>query len=457
MGGLFGAIQVSLQNLSNMQTALSVVNENVANVNTPGYSRKRIIYAPGPYEQRTFGMIGTGAEIERVESIRDLFLESRIGQEYQAKGFFEGQQFGVSQLETIVAATDGSGVPDQLSKFFDSFLELAGDPSSSSLRQVAITEGQQLAQRIRSSAARLDALDEANRARVEDSVNTVNGLLNDIAKINVKLQPLLQQGLDGGPLYDERQQLLYQLNEEMSVQVSEDQSYNMVISTTSGRLLLMGTDVTGMSAQQTMDGMAILHEGTDISSEINSGKMGGLLDFQKSTLASTRSALNSLAAELVATVNAAHQNGIDLDGNAGGDFFTATAGNEARTISVALTDFRKLAAAAPGTGVGDGTNAQALADLRDLKVAGLDNETFGDYYSQIVFEVGMASKGIQSNLDLQDQILQQLENQRESVSGVSLDEEAVNLMQYQRSYQASSKLLQVLDELLKETLNIVNP
>ncbi len=455
MGGLFGAIQVSLQNLSNMQTGLSVVNENVANVNTPGYSRKRIVFAPGPYDQRPFGMLGTGAQIERVESIRDYFLESRIGQEYQAKGFYEGQQFGVSQLETIVGSSDGSGIPDQLSKFFDAFLELASEPSSSSLRQVAMTEGEQLAQTIRGTVDRLDSLDEANRSRIEDSVATVNGVLQRIADINVKLQPILKRGQDGGPLYDERAQLLNQLNEEMSVQVSVDQSYNMIISTTSGRLLLMGSDVTGLSTQKTMDGVSVMHEGTDITSEISSGKMGGLIDFQTSTLASTRTALNSLAAELASAVNAAHHNGVDLDGNPGGDFFTVTAGNEARSIDVALTDFRQLAAGAPGTGIGDGTNAQALADLRDAPIAGLGNEAFGDYYSQIVFDVGMASRGIQANLSLQDKVLQQLENQRESVSGVSLDEEAVNLLQYQRSYQASSKLLRVLDSLLEETLNIV--
>ena len=455
MGGLFGAIQVSLQNLSNMQTGLSVVNENVANVNTPGYSRKRIIFAPGPYDQRPFGMLGTGAQIERVESIRDYFLESRIGQEYQAKGFYEGQEFGVSQLETIVGSSDGSGIPDQLSKFFDAFLELASEPSSSSLRQVAMTEGDQLAQTIRGTVDRLDSLDEANRSRIEDSVATVNGVLQRIADINVKLQPILKRGQDGGPLYDERAQLLNQLNEEMSVQVSVDQSYNMIISTTSGRLLLMGSDVTGLSTQKTMDGVSVMHEGTDITSEISSGKMGGLIDFQTSTLASTRTALNSLAAELASAVNAAHHNGVDLDGNPGGDFFTVTAGNEARSIDVALTDFRQLAAGAPGTGIGDGTNAQALADLRDAPIAGLGNEAFGDYYSQIVFDVGMASRGIQANLNLQDKVLQQLENQRESVSGVSLDEEAVNLLQYQRSYQASSKVLRVLDSLLEETLNIV--
>ncbi len=455
MGGLFGSIQISLQNLSNMQTGLSVVSENVANVNTPGYSRKRIIFAPGPYDQRPYGMLGTGALIDRVESVRDYFLESRIGQEYQAQGFYEGQQFGVNQLETIMGATDGSGISGQLTRFFDSLLELAGEPSSSSLRQVVLTEGDQVAQSIRSTVARLDALDEANRARLEDSVNTVNVLLERIAQVNEKLQPVLKRGQDGGPLYDERQQLLNQLNEEMSVQVSVDASYNMIITTTSGRLLLMGSDVTGMSAQKTMDGIAIMYEGTDIGQEISGGKMGGLLDFQGSTLASTRSALNSLASELVSTVNSSHQAGVDLDGNAGGDFFGATAGDEARSISLVLTDFRNLAAAAPGAGIGDGTNVQAMADLRDFQVPGLGSETFGDYYSQIVFDVGMASRGIQTNLNLQEKILDQLETQRESVSGVSLDEEAVNLMQYQRAYQASSKLLQVLDSLLEETLNIV--
>lgn len=455
MGGLLGAIQLSLQNLSNMQTGFSVVNDNVSNINTPGYSRKRVVFTPGPIDVRPFGMLGTGATIESVESIRDYFLESRIGQEYQARGFYEGQQYGISHLETIVAASDGSGISDQLSSFFDSFLELAGDPSSSSLREVVLTEAGQLAQGIRSTVSRLDSLNEANRTRIEDSVNTVNGLIDRIAEINVKLQPLLKSGRDGGSLYDERQLLLNQLNEELDVQVSVDQSYNMVISTSSGHLLVMGTDSSHLTTQRTMDGISILHEGTDITSEVSSGKIGGLLDFQQSTLASTQDALNTLASELASAVNSIHHEGVDLDGDAGGDFFSVNPGEEARSIAVVLTDYRQIAAAAPGSGIGDGTNAQALADLRDSRIVGLDNQEFGSFFSQIVFDVGMAANGVQSNLDLQDKVLGQLETQREGVSGVSLDEEAVKLMQYQRSYQASSRLLQILDSLLEETINII--
>jgi flagellar hook-associated protein 1 FlgK len=112
------------------------------------------------------------------------------------------------------------------------------------------------------------------------------------------------------------------------------------------------------------------------------------------------------------------------------------------------------AAGAPGA-IGDGANAQALADLRDQGIAGLGDQTLRDFYSQLLFRTGLASRSARSNLQLQDQVLNQLKSQRESVSGVSLDEEAVNLMQYQRSYQASAKLIRVLDSLLEETLNLV--
>lgn len=455
MGGIFGALQVSLKNLTNMQAAISVVNENVANANMPGYSRKRIVFEPGRYEQRPYGLIGTGAEIQQIESVRDIFVEKRILAETQTMGFFEGQQYGVIQLETVLGTTDGQGVPDELSKFFDAFLELASDPSSLSLRQVVLAQGDALARRIRSTMAQLDALEESNKTRIEDAVNEINGLLHQIAKINVKLQPMLNLGQDGGPLYDQRQLLLNQLAEKIDIQVQTDQSYNMILTTSSGRLLLMGTEVTELSVDRTATSVSVEYGGTDITSEIANGELGGLLEFQHTTLAAAKDGLNALARELVAAVNTVHSGGVDLDGNPGGDFFTAAAGEEARTIAVALTDRRLVAAAAPGAGIGDGTNAQALADIRDRRIASLDNQTLNEYYSQLVFEVGLAGRSVESNIQFQDRVLRQLETQRESVSGVSLDEEAVNLLQYQRSYQASARLIRVLDSLLEDTLNIV--
>jgi flagellar hook-associated protein 1 len=455
MSGIFGALHLSLRSLTNMQTGISVVNENVANLTTEGYSRRRIVFAPGPVEERPFGVLGSGAEILRIQSIRDVFIEARILAEHRAKGFYQGQQLGVTQLETIVAGAEGARISDQLSRFFDSFLDLAGEPSSAALRQIVIAEGSQLAWSIQNTAVQLDTLDAGNQHRIEDSVHNINDLLSRIGQINLKLVPMLNRGQDGGTLYDERQLLLNQLSEELSVQVQVDQSSNMIISTPSGRLLLVGSEAYTLGVTRTDTGATVTHRDGDISAEIGGGKLGGLLDFQNNTLQSARAAINELAAHLVAVVNEAHENGFDLDGNAGGAFFSAVPGEEARTIALAVSDHRAIAAAGPGVGIGDGSNAQALADLRDLRVSGLGDQTLRDFYSQIVFDVGLASRGIQTNLNFQDKVLRQLEAQRESVSGVSLDEEAVNLLQYQRSYQASARLIRVLDQLLEETLNLV--
>jgi flagellar hook-associated protein 1 len=234
MGGLFGALQTSLNTLSNMQRGISVVNENVANVNTEGYSRRRVIFSPGPVQVTTYGVLGSGAEIDRIQSIRDVFVEARILAERQNTGFYLGQQFGVTQLETIVAGADGARISDQLSRFFDSFLDLASDPSSASLRQVVIAEGGQLAWSIKNTASQLATLDAANQQLIEDTVRNVNDLLSRIGQLNQKLVPILNQGQDGGSLYDERQLLLSQLSEQLGVQVQVDESSNMVISTHSG-------------------------------------------------------------------------------------------------------------------------------------------------------------------------------------------------------------------------------
>ncbi len=455
MGGIFGALQMSLRTLSNMQTGIQIVNENVANVNTEGYSRKRVLFTSSEVEIRTFGTLGTGAEIERIQSIRDAYLESRILAESQAWGFYDGRRTALSQLETLVAGTEGANISEQLSRFLDAFLELSGDPSSIALRESVLAEANQLAWTFRNASAQLDLLDQSNRTQITDVVGTVNDLLRQIGEVNAKLMPILNRGIDGGTLYDERQKLLGQLSELVNIQIQVDTSNNMIISTTTGKLLLVGSEPATLTVEQASEGSVIKLAGVDISADFTSGKLGGLLSFQRENLAETRTTLDDLARELAAAVNQVHANGYDLDGNAGATFFTATAGAEASTLTLSLTDPRGVAAAGAPGAIGDGVNAQALADLRDLPIAGLGDQTLRDFYSQLLFRTGLASRSARSNLLLQDQVLNQLEGQRESVSGVSLDEEAVNLMQYQRSYQASAKLIRVIDSLLEETLNLV--
>jgi len=454
MSGLFDGLRVSLNSLSNWQTAMSVISDNVANVNTEGYSRKRIIMESLPGEMLPYGTLTNGAEISRIQSVRDGFLERRILAELQELGTLKGQEFGLRQIESIFSGV-GAGIPDQLSVFYNSFLELSADPSSITLRQGVISSGENLASAIRDTAHNLDTLDLDSRAQIKDSVKKVNELLNRIARINDELGAAEARGIDGGALLDERNRLVRELSEEIGILTYTTESGTQVITTTSGKNLLAGSRVTELEVADAAAGPQITYKGQDITAEIKSGKLGGYLNFQFTHLPTFKTALNNFATELAASVNAVHQNGIDLDGNAGVDFFSVTSGNEARSIAVELTDPRTVAASAPGTGVGDGTIAQQIADLRDQTAAGLGDQSLNGFYSQLIFEVGLENRFVVGSLETQSSILSDLSAQRESISGVSLDEEAVNLLQFQRSYQASARVIQVIDLLLEETINLI--
>lgn len=455
MGGILGALQMSLRTLSNMQTGLQVVSENVSNVNTEGYSRKRVVFTSTEPDVQTFGVMGTGAIVQRVMAIRDSYLESRIQTELQTFGYHEGRQTSLSQLQTLISGSEGANVSEQLSRFLDSFLELAGDPSSVPLRESVLAEAQQLTWTFQNSAAQVNLMEQGTRTRIRDTVDTINNLLTELGDVNSKLTPILQRGLDGGSLFDQRQLILNELNSLANIQVTLDASNNMIVSTQQGSLLLVGSETIPLSVDESSGGAAIIYQGQDISSEFSSGALGGLLDFQGGTLTDTRNDLDSMARELVALFNQTHQAGFDLDGNPGQALFSAVSGQESSTIKLEVSDARLVAAAGAAGAVGDGRNAQALADLRDEAVSGLGGQTLRDFYAQTLFDVGLATRSSRSNLALQQKVLAELEGQREGVSGVSLDEEAVNLMQYQRTYQASAKLIRVLDSLLEETLGLV--
>jgi len=454
MSGLFDGLRVSLSSLSNWQTAMSVVSDNVANVNTEGYSRKRVVLESIPGDLLPYGTLTDGAEISRIESVRDGFLERRILAELQEFGTLKGQEFGLQQIESIFSGV-GAGIPDQLSAFYNSFLELAADPSSISLRQAVISTGENLTSAIRETAQNLDVLDLDSRAQIKDSVEKVNDLLVRIGQINDQLVPVEARGIDGGALLDERNRLVRELSEEIGILTYVTESGTHVITTTSGKNLLTGSRVTKLEVAEEAAGPQILYQGQDITSEIRSGKLGGYLTFQLNHLPTFKEALNRFAAELAAGVNGVHQSGMDLDGNPGTAFFSVTSGNESRTISVDLSNPRNVAASVPGAGVGDGTIAQEIADLRDQTFSALAGQSLNGFYSQLIFEVGLESRFVEGSLETQSNILADLSARRESVSGVSLDEEAVNLLQFQRSYQASARVIQVIDLLLEETINLI--
>jgi flagellar hook-associated protein 1 len=456
MSGLFGSLSIGIKTLSNMQAAIAVVNDNIANVNTEGYSRKRVIFASSKPEYHTYGTVGTGADISRVESIRSGFLEKRLLGELHVRGNLTGQKFALEQVESILYNEGRPGISDQMSRFFNAFSELAANPASLANRQVVIGEGTKLATAIASAYQAISSLRQDNRIEARNAVDEVNLLLEQIARLNLELSPLISQGQDGGSLADQRQVLMNRLAEQIDFVSYRTESGSMTITTSGGTPLVIGAEFSKLQVDESNSGFKIRVAGNDITSQLTGGRLSAYLGLDNITIPGYLTALDTLAQSIADQVNAVHREGVALDGvTTGQDFFTYDAANKARTLRVALTSAELVAAGSAGSGPADGTFAQRIADLRDQPVAALGNNTFSGYFSELIFQIGLDSRYVNDNLASQEKIILQLQNQRDSVSGVSLDEEAISLIEYQRAYQASSRFIMVVNQLLDETMNLI--
>jgi flagellar hook-associated protein 1 FlgK len=193
---------------------------------------------------------------------------------------------------------------------------------------------------------------------------------------------------------------------------------------------------------------------TSLSPVIQSGRLKGLLDVRDQTIPSLQASLDTLASEVVTQVNQQHRLGFGLDGSTNQDFF-APAGTTASTIAVSLVNVRQIAASSTAAGVpGNNANALALAGLRHADIASFGNVTFQEYYSTIAGNFGSIAQGVDGNLRAQAILHDQLTSRRASISGVSMDEELANLLQYQRSFEAASRMIVVADEMFQTILSI---
>ena len=456
MSGIFDSLRAGARTLSSLETALAVVSENVANVNTPGYSRRRPVFESSQVGTFSFGVLGNGVEIGRISSTRNNLIETRILGELQRRGNLNGQRFTLEQIETVLYGSEGSGVSQQISRFFDSFLELESNPASVEFRQSVLAEGQRTADVIKNASQAIASLEANNRAEARNSVSHANSILKQLAKVDAEVTSLRRQETDAGPLQDQQEQLLRQLAEEIDFHYYQTDQGLHVTTVGTGRLLMHGHTAHTIELDETSGAFTLEVDGVDITSSVNEGRLGGTLELQSQVFPSFRGELNTLAATLADKVNTLHQSGEGLDDVSGRDFFTFIAGSEATTLAVdsALLPSH-IAAGAIGSGPGNGVVAQQIADLRNTSLTELGDRTFSEFFSELVFDAGLAAREVQEDMAGQDRVLTQLENQRDSFSGVSLNEEAVNMIQYQRSFQATARVMRTLDELLAETMNLI--
>lgn len=455
MGSLFGTLGIALTGMEASRGAVEITSNNIANVNTPGYSREQANLIENPTVQVGNLIFGTGVNLGQTTSIRDSLLDQRLDQENQSASQLNSFLGLANQVQSLFNETSGSGLQAPLTAFFNSLTQLTTDPSNSTYRQAVITAGQNLASDIQTNSSNLQSLQANADLSVVQSVNQVNDLTSQIASLNVQISNHVGVGQSAGQFIDQRTLLVNQLSGLINITETNANDGSLTIATSNGAPLVDEGQSFALTTQINPNTTFhdVYSQNTDLTSIISGGALGGLIQARDQSIPGVLNQLDTLTYNLETSVNTQSRAGFDANGTAGVNFFTqpTSAAGAASSVAVAITDPNLVAASSDGT-AGSNGNALALANLQNQKIVA--GQTPLNYYSNLVFQIGNQVSQAQTEQTAVGLVQQQLTDQQGSVSGVSLDEEAVNLIRYQGAYQASANVVNVVNQLLTTTMNV---
>lgn len=471
MGGLSSAINTGATSLQVNQKQIEVTGSNIANVDTEGYSRQYAEKTTYPSVNRGGFFIGQGVTITDISRQYNTFVSKQLTDKSVDFGFENSQTATFSELERIFSIGDDN-LSGEMDTFFDSWQELSTDPTDIVLRDVVIQQGASLAEKFNSMADEIDSTQNNISAEITSKVEDTNGKLEQLAELNDRIFTIESNGQSANAARDQRDIILQDLAETIGAESYELSSGMINVQLPTGLPLVNGNTASTIIASETGSELNLqlktANTTRDLDKDSLGGEFSGLLYMRDEFIPSLEGQLDQMAYTVINKVNDVHEAGGALDGTTGNIFFAehnnpnAPVGQEwlgaARNISVAIDDPNKIAAAkaaAPGENVlvGDNTNALAIADLGyGLTIDGADS--FDSFYGKMVSEIGIASNQNQLNLGGAEDALVQVKNLRDGYAGVSLDEEMIDLMQFQRNYQSAAQYLSIVDELMGDLINM---
>jgi flagellar hook-associated protein 1 len=449
---ILGILNIGTTALLASKNALNTTSNNIANASTPGYTRQSVILSSLPSGLTSItGTSGNGVMVSNITRMYDSFTTLQLRNEKSASSYWNSYSNYAGSIENIFNETSETGIGPAITSFFNAWQQVAQDPGNSVQRSSLINAGQYLASRINGAYNSLADQQTQIYKNSQDLVTQVNNISQQIYNLNEKIVSS-PGALD---LQDQRDALIEELNQITRVSTIEDGSgrYNVYAG---GAVLVDASGSYDMSLALDVNNNMQFSVGTNnINNQMTGGELKANLDARDTAIAGYITQLNTFATAFSNAINAQQAAGFDLGGIAGTNFFTApTALYAARDMRVAITDPNDIAASGTLTGVpGDNTNALAMADLANSVI--IAGSTPIDYYSSIVAAAGADAQSANTYVKFQTSLVNQLETQRQSTSGVNLDEEAVNLVQYQKSFEAAAKLITTGNDLLATIIGMI--
>ena len=471
MSNLLAALTTAGNALGVFQQALDVVQNNITNSTTPGYAKQSLNLTAQPFD--TAGGLAGGVAARGLDSARNEFAEEEVRRQMQSLGRYQAQSEGLSSLENLFDVSGDSGIPADLNALFQSFSAWSVSPSSASARQAVIAGASRLAGDIHSLAGSLAASSQDIQGQIGSTVERINQLAAAIQQANVqrRREGSADPGLDAG-----LHASLEELAGLVDITTVSQADGTVTVLLRGGSPLVVGDTQYSVSAgvaalpgatnPQAAPSSRILDwQGADITDWIQGGKLGGMLDVRNRVLPSLLGdGRQSGSLNLFASAFADAVNGILQSGSTGPE------AGAAKGLALFVYDASDATAAARTFALnpaitGDGlapVDAAGNANGNAIQLAGLANSansiagfSFGDFFSQIAAGVGRESATAQTGQQAQERVVTQTRTLRDHVSGVSLDEQAILLLQFQRSYQAVARLLTTIDGIMDTTINLI--
>ena len=462
--GITSILNIARNALFVQQSALQVLSNNIANVNTPGYARQTAVLNEADSVMTDGGLLGNGVRVEQIISNYDKYLEYSMAKQYTSMEEQMTYEKFFTRIESVLDEGN-SQLTSNITAFFNAWQTLSADPLSSVARADVAMNGANVAQGIRNIYTQLKGLQAEADSNVASQITDINNLLASIAEFNKKTYETAVDGAEGSSFKTQGLAALQELSGKMNIQYFEDQNGGLTVMTGDGKILVEKGTVYELSAQKDVadnfyhvywQGNSV--NSVDISGAVTGGSLKSLMDLRSNQINGFIDDINNLAQSLMTEVNAVHSTGYGAGGMTGVNFFEDMTRDFAANLDLSdeiKADSRYIAASSSASNRSNNDIALVLAGLgsSDVTIGG-KTTTYVSYSASIASTVGNLSRNASNLSQYHQNLMEIVKNQRESVSGVSIDEEMSNLIKFQYAYQASARLINTADALMQALMEI---
>lgn len=459
MPTISSGISIALQAVLAHSQALEVIEHNVANASTPGYRRQSaVLTASAPYSINGSeygygaGQKGAGVTVAQIDRFHLEFFDRRYRSVSAETGNWEAQSGILTELESTLAETTDDGLLPKLDQFWAGWQSLSDDPTNVSLRSALLDDAASLSNAFNRRATQIGQLRSDQNLVVGSKVDEINSLADQVSSLNAEISRVLSTGEQPNDLLDKRDLALDELA-KLSGAVSFDQKNGEVTVSIGGHMLVVGHDTYKLHTQANAADTSVMDVRWSDNQQLalTSGSLKGVLEARDQVLVDQLNGLNTLAAGLISQVNTIHRAGYGLNNATNLNFFSGT---NAADIAVNSTlDESSVAVSSAANQAGNNSVALQMAALKTTRGMSAGTATLNEFYNRQVTDLGVAVQRASDNSYHNGLVEQALADQRESVSGVSLDEEAANMAKAQKAYQAAARVMTAYDDLLDTIIN----